>query len=167
MDFHNRFNKWFDWLLKWEGTVFENDPDDPGGATKFGIDQRSHPKEDIRHLTKDRAAEIYWNDYWTRSKAHMMPFGVGEVVANIAVNAGLGRASKWLQASVDVTADGQIGEKTIAAVLAANSTSLAEELLQKTEAHYRSIAKGQLSKFLKGWLNRNNDLREFISSSPS
>jgi lysozyme family protein len=163
MDTHERFINWFNWIIKWEGTSFENDPDDPGGATKFGIDQRSHPKEDIRNLTKDKAAEIYWNEYWTKSKAHMMPFGVGEVVGNIAVNAGLGRASKWLQADVGVVVDGQIGDKTLAAVKASNPDMLANTLLQQTENHYRSIAKGNLAKFLKGWLRRNNDLREFIS----
>jgi len=157
-----RFLKWFDWLLQWEGTVYENDPDDPGGATKFGIDKRSHPKEDIRNLTKERAAEIYWNEYWTRCRAHEMPARVGEVVANIAVNAGHGRASKWLQAAVGATPDGVIGQKTLAAVWQADYAELAKALLDRTEQHYRSIAKGRLSKFLRGWLNRNNDLRKFI-----
>lgn len=157
-----RFLKWFDWLLKWEGVVFENDPDDPGGCTKFGIDQRSHPKEDIRKLTKERAAEIYWNEYWTRCRAHEMPAKVGEVVANIAVNAGHGRASRWLQELVGAVPDGVIGQKTLAAVWQFNHAALAELLLTRTEQHYRSIAKGRLAKFLSGWLNRNNDLRKFI-----
>lgn len=164
MDQHERFTKWLNWILKWEGTTFEDDKDDPGGATKFGIDQRSHPNENIRNLTQDRAAEIYWNEYWTRSKAHLMPLGVGEVVGNIAVNAGLSRASKWLQTDVGATVDGQIGAKTLKAVNEHNPDMLANQLLQQTEAHYRSIAKGPLAKFLKGWLNRNNDLRSFIAA---
>lgn len=159
-----RFAKWLNWILKWEGTTFENDPDDPGGVTKFGIDQRSHPTENIRNLTRGRAAEIYWNDYWVRSKAHLMPSGVGEVVGNIAVNAGLGRAAKWLQADVGVTVDGQIGDKTLTAVNACDPKALTSHLLQQTENHYRSIAKGKLAKFLGGWLNRNNDLRKFVAT---
>lgn len=157
-----RFLKWLDWLLQWEGTVYENDPDDPGGATKYGIDQRSHPKEDIRNLTKEHASEIYWNEYWTRCRAHEMPGKVGEVVANIAVNAGHGRASRWLQELVGAVPDGVIGQKTLAAVWQFNPSTLAELLLARTEQHYRSIAKGRLAKFLGGWLNRNNDLRRFI-----
>ena len=153
MDQHARFTRWLEWLFKWEGTVYENDPDDPGGETRWGIDKRSHPAEDIRHLTRDRAAEIYWNEYWSKCKAHLMPAGVGEVVANIAVNAGHSRASRWLQAVLNVPQDGMIGPKTL-------------ELLQRTEAHYRSIAKGRLAKFLRGWLNRNNDLRSFIGQQP-
>jgi len=158
-----RFEKWFTWLLKWEGVVYENDPDDPGGATKFGIDQRSHPKEDIRNLTRERAAAIYWNEYWTKCHADELPAGVGEVLANIAVNAGHGRASKWLQAIVGVTVDGNIGPMTLAAAKAESPVELANALLARTEQHYHSIAKGRLAKFLKGWLNRNNDLRKFIN----
>lgn len=157
-----RFQQWFTWLLKWEGVVYENDPDDPGGATKFGIDQRSHPKENILKLTRERAAEIYWDEYWTRCRAHEMPRGVGEVVANIAVNTGHGRASKWLQEAVGVLVDGEIGPLTLAAVNAKRPGVLVAALLDRTELHYRSIAKGRLAKFLKGWLNRNNDLRQYI-----
>lgn len=165
MNQHERFNRWLDWIFKWEGTSFENDPDDPGGATKFGVDQRSHPNEDIRNLTRDRASEIYWNEYWTKAKAHLMPFGVGEVVGNIAVNAGHGRASRWLQTAVGVPADGVIGNQTLNAVNSTEPDALVNALLQRTEQHYRSIAKGKLSKFLKGWINRNEDLRKFIAKA--
>ena len=158
-----RFQNWFTWLLKWEGVVYENDPDDRGGATKFGIDQRSHPKENIRQLTRERAAEIYWDEYWTRCRAHEMPLGVGEVVANIAVNTGHGRASKWLQEILGVRVDGDIGAMTMAAVHAKPRAVLIEALLNRTEQHYRGIAKGRMAKFLKGWLNRNNDLRKYIA----
>lgn len=158
-----RFQKWFTWILKWEGVVFENDPDDPGGATKFGIDQRSHPNEDIRSLTRERAAEIYWSEYWTKCRAHEMPLKVGEVVANIAVNAGHGRASRWLQSIVGTVPDGIIGKATLEAVNRWNPDKLANALLDRTETHYRSIAKGKLSKYLTGWLNRNNDLRKLIA----
>ena len=158
-----RFQNWFTWLLKWEGVVYENDPDDPGGATKYGIDQRSHPKENIRSLTKERASEIYWFEYWTKCRAHQMPAKVGEVVANIAVNAGHGRASRWLQAALGVAQDGNIGPLTLRALNGANADKLASSLLVHTESHYRSIARGRLAKFLPGWLNRNNSLKTFIA----
>lgn len=157
-----RFGRWLEWILRWEGTTYENDPDDPGGATKFGIDQRSHPGVDIRGLTRERAAGIYWDEYWTRCRAHEMPARVGEVVANIAVNAGHGRASRWLQAAVGAAQDGIIGRRTLALVWQADRDALVETLLDRTEAHYRSIAKGRLAKFLKGWLNRNGSLREMV-----
>jgi len=52
---------------------------------------------------------------------------------------------------------------TLAAAKAESPVELANALLARTEQHYRSIAKGRLAKFLKGWLNRNNDLRKFIN----
>lgn len=157
-----RFQLWFDWLMKWEGTTFENDPDDPGGATKFGIDQRSHPDENIRELTRERAAEIYWNEYWGKVKAEELPLKVGEIIANIAVNCGRSRATKWLQRAVGVDVDGALGAKTVSAAQKANSDELVMDLLDATETHYRAIAKGKLAKFLRGWLNRNEDLKQFV-----
>lgn len=161
-----RFLTFIPFIFKWEGEVYENDPDDPGGATKFGIDQRSHPGEDIRHLTKERAEQIYWTTYWAAVRGDLLPPGVGEVCFNIAVNAGIGRASRWLQEYCGVVQDGNVGPKTIAAAEQAGA-GLAPRLLDRMEEHYRSIAHGQLTKFLPGWLNRNNDLRQWIASHGS
>ena len=155
-----RFQNFMPFIFKWEGG-YDNDPDDPGGETNFGIDKRSHPGEDIKHLTKERAAEIYFSDYWTPLRCEELPKGVGEVVMNIGVNAGKGRAARWLQEECGATVDGQIGPQTIDH--ACRTLNLAEALLDRTEGHYRSIAKGKLAKFLKGWLNRNNDLRALVS----
>jgi lysozyme family protein len=91
-----------------------------------------------------------------------MPLKVGEVVGNIAVNAGPGRASKWLQTALGVVADGQIGPKTLAALKGQDPAHLANALLERTEQHYRSIANGRLAKFLRGWLNRNRDMKRYI-----
>ncbi len=149
-------------IFEWEGG-YDNDPDDPGGETNFGIDKRSHPNEDIKHLTKERAAEIYWESYWSKIRGDLLPAKVGEVCMNIAVNAGYGRAAKWLQEAVGAVPDGVIGPATIAAAEKHEPDSLARKLLDRTEAHYRSIANGKLAKFLKGWLNRNNSLRAWVN----
>lgn len=157
-----RFKEWFDWLMKWEGVVYENDPDDPGGATKFGIDQRSHPSVHIRSLTREQAMGIYWREYWGKVRAEELPPKLAEVVGDIAVNNGVSRAIKWLQEVVGTIVDGQIGPKTMKAVLSRYPEEAAAELLDRREKFYRSIAKGRKVKFLRGWLNRNNDLRRFI-----
>lgn len=158
----SRFLKFMPFIFKWEGG-YDNDPDDPGGETKYGIDKRSHPHEDIKNLTIERAQEIYFKEYWERNRCEELPPKVGEVVMNIAVNAGSGRASKWLQQFAGTTPDGVIGPKTIAAATE-KGTCLAGSLLDRMEAHYRSIARGRLAKFLKGWLNRNNDLRDYLGN---
>lgn len=153
--------RYWKFLWKWEGTSFENDPDDPGGATKFGIDQRSHPDVDIRHLTEAKAKDIYRKDYWKKIKGGELPENLALVVMDIAVNNGSGRAAKWLQELAGVTVDGVIGPITIAASKKLNEVDIAS-LLDRREAFYRAIAKGRMAKFLKGWLNRNNDLRKLV-----
>lgn len=154
-----RFDEFFEWLMRWEGEVYENDPADPGGATKFGIDQRSHPEVNIRRLTRQQAKAIYLADYWTPVRAEELPPPLDWIVADIAVNNGRTRAVQWLQDAVKVKPDGVFGPVTLRAVKAANVRVVREALLFRREAFYRAIAKGARAKFLKGWLNRNNDLR--------
>lgn len=164
-----RFRRALDLVLKWE-TVFdrkgnpvaEHDQDDPGGLTKFGIDQRSHPHIDIRKLTKECAAAIYHRDYWLPIRAHELPTPLGEVVFDIAVNNGKSRAARWLQEALGVTADGFIGPVTLAAAKKADASALAAKLIARRASFYRSIAKGRKSKFLKGWMNRNAALTGFV-----
>ena len=84
------FDDYFEWLMRWEGEAYEDDPDDPGGRTKYGIDQRSHPNVDIRNLTRDQAKAIYRRDYWDAVKADELPPGLRLVVVDIAVNNGKG-----------------------------------------------------------------------------
>lgn len=157
-----RFIIFMPFILEWEGG-YDNDPDDPGGETKYGIDKRSHPNVDIKNLTVTQAKEIYWNSYWLPIAGDQWPTNSGEVAFNIAVNAGKSRAIKWAQEIVGVKADGVLGPKTFSGI-AQFSGNLAEALLDRTEAHYRSIARGRLAKFLCGWLNRNNALRTWVKS---
>lgn len=149
------------WKFLWEfeGTTFEDDEDDRGGATKFGVDQRSHPNVDIRHLTEEKAKEIYRKDYWGKIKGGELPEKLAIVVMDIAVNNGTGRAAKWLQELVGTTPDGVIGPITVAASQKVNEVDI-NSLLDRREDFYRDIAKGSQAKYLRGWLRRNDALRK-------
>ena len=66
------FNKAFNNSLGHEGG-FVNDPDDAGGATKYGITlktyKESHPEatvETIKNLTVKDAEDFYFNEFWLR-----------------------------------------------------------------------------------------------------
>jgi lysozyme family protein len=76
---------------------YVNHPDDPGGETKYGIAKRSHPDEDIKNMTMDRAADIYEKDYWKPSKATSLPKSLQECYFDMVVNMGQRRAVKILQ----------------------------------------------------------------------
>jgi lysozyme family protein len=132
------------WIFKWEGTTYENDPDDAGGATKFGIDQRSHPDVNIKDLTKDEAMSIYWSE-WIRNGCDHLPPPLDWVYFNCAVNMGAGRASEYLQ----------------------RSNHNPSKFLFLQEAKYRAIASynPRSTKYLKGWLARTSDLRKVCNLS--
>jgi len=164
MKFSDRFLNWIEFVFRWEGEYYENDPDDAGGETKFGIDKRSHPEEDIRHLTAQRAREIYHDDYWLKVRADDLPMGIGEIVADIAVNSGVNRASRWLQRIVGTSEDGIIGPMTITATVMRNKHAVEEALLDRRDEFYVSIARGSQAKYLRGWLNRNRDLRRLVQN---
>ena len=97
-------NRVIPFLWEHEGTTYEDDPDDPGNAgskyrgTKYGIDARSHPSEDIRNLTEQRATEIYWNE-WIKYACDHLPQPIDWIFFDACVNCGLSRASKFLNAT--------------------------------------------------------------------
>ena len=159
-----RYIAWFTWLIPIEGTRYECDPKDPGGATKFGIDQRSHPKLNIKALTLDDARLIYWQETWTANRADELPDGVGEVVCRIAMNCGPEHAAEWLQQYIGTTVDGHIGPATLDAAQHCNARAVADQLIARMERYYRTIAAqhANLSGYLDGWLNASQALREFV-----
>jgi lysozyme family protein len=67
---------------------YVNDPQDPGGETKYGISKRSYPNLDIAHLTLDQAKAIYFEDYWTPAGCDSMRWELALCVFDAAVNQG-------------------------------------------------------------------------------
>jgi lysozyme family protein len=147
----------------------ENVDGDAGGLTKFGIDQRSHPKVDIERLTLDQAERITFLEDWCGVCAEQLPAGWGEALTDIKVNGGHGAVmaqealNSILPPAEQLTVDGVIGLHTHAAMEQEGKAGLLA-LLACRESYYRELAKRKPSnaKFLEGWLNRNNDLRAFV-----
>jgi|SRR5215470_9792304 len=139
---NQRFLDFIPFVLEHEGGEYENDPDDPGGPTKWGIDHRSHPNVDIRNLTRDEAVEIYFESYWQPNKCGTLPPKLGESHMDACVNNGAQRAKKFLAA-----ANGD-----------------ARKYNDERQAFYYRLveARPTSKKYLKGWLNRLNDLRKWI-----
>lgn len=104
-------------------------------GTKFGISAASYPALDIEHLTLADAQAIYRRDYWDRVQGDALPPPLALLVFDAAVNNGLERAARWLQAAVGVAEDGVIGPETVAAVAARAGDAAglgAEFLAQRT-----------------------------------
>ena len=101
-------------VFKYEGG-YVNDQHDPGGETYLGISKRSYPKEDIRNMTRARAAQIYRRDFWDKLRCDELPAGLDLVAFDAAVNSGPSRGAKWLQQALGVAVDGKVGLATIGA----------------------------------------------------
>jgi lysozyme family protein len=157
------WKEYFKLLMKFEGTVYEHDKDDPGGETKFGIDRRSHPDVDIRNLTLEQAEKIYLKEL-ASSWAINLPEPLRYVVFDMIVNSGSTAAAKALQRAVGVgIVDGKVGPNTKAQVKwyleEFGQAALIERFTEERDNHYRNIAKRKpMDKYLKGWLKRSSTL---------
>lgn len=107
----------FDRLMGHEGG-YVNNPDDPGGETKWGISKRSYPHLNIKELTREGAKAIYLRDFWNRIHADEMYDGVAFQSLDFAINSGIETAVRKLQVAVRVADDGHWGPITKAAVAA-------------------------------------------------
>ncbi|WP_298491697.1 holin-associated N-acetylmuramidase [uncultured Maritimibacter sp.] len=115
---------------------YVNDPDDPGGATKYGVTIHTMRKlgldlnrdgrvdaEDVRRLSRDQATDIFVKHYFEGPGIAALPEALQPSVFDMYVNAGA-NAVRILQRLVTkmgypLAVDGAIGPKTIAATEAA------------------------------------------------
>ncbi|MCV2880857.1 holin-associated N-acetylmuramidase [Actibacterium sp. XHP0104] len=111
---------------------YVNDPDDPGGPTKYGVTLATLRRlglditgngrvdtHDLRRLTRDKAAEIFVQHYFHRPGLDALPEMLQPPVFDMYVNAGA-NAVRVLQRLLNdmgqgLVVDGVIGPRTAAA----------------------------------------------------
>lgn len=115
---------------------YVNDPDDPGGATNYGVTIHTMRRlgldldgdgdltpEDVRRLTQDQAIEIFIKYYFEKPMISQLPEVLHATVFDMHVNAGSNAVKLLQRLLVDMgyplAADGVIGPKTIEAAQAA------------------------------------------------
>ena len=103
-------------LMHEGGAAITNDPNDPGGLTRYGISKRSFPNLDIANLTLPQAKELYRRYYWDMCECDNLPNWARLIVFDCAVNQGVTRAIIFIQRVVMVPADGILGEQTMLAL---------------------------------------------------
>ena len=153
-------------ILKHEGS-YVNNPDDPGGETKYGISKHSYPNLDIKHLSITTAYRIYLQDYWNRLNCSKMPPPIAMTVFCTSVNCGQHRSAMWLQESVmasgtKIKIDGIIGPKTIEAIQLCDPMHLCLLILHRRLSHYVCLGK-KYPEFLRGWVGRTAELMREIA----
>ncbi len=115
---------------------YVDDPDDPGGATNFGVTIHTMRRlgmdltrdgvvdaRDVRALTRDQAVALFISHYYQRPGIARLPQSLQASVFDMYVNAGA-NAVKILQRLLremgqEVEVDGLIGPQTVAAAEAA------------------------------------------------
>lgn len=165
-------------VLKHEGG-FSDDPNDPGGATNYGISLRylrtvgdldgdgyldgdfDHDgdvdAEDIRRMSMQNAVSIYKSQWWDRyGYESINSQDVATKVFDLAVNMGARQAHIIVQRALRavgkvVKEDGVIGPVTMAAINNYQSMMLLPAIRSEAAGFYRSLNK---PKYIEGWLNR-------------
>jgi lysozyme family protein len=134
------------------------------GVTQHAYDtyreQTGQPIRPVRQMTELECRAVY-EDYWTQSKAPLMPTSeVALLVFDMFFNSPPRESHKMLQRVVGVTPDGAIGPDTLKAVHAAAEADHKALLVRLTGARatrYRKLAENDpagLGVNLRGWLAR-------------
>ncbi|NDW52702.1 holin-associated N-acetylmuramidase [Aliiroseovarius sp. PrR006] len=168
---------------------YVNDPDDPGGATKFGVtihtmrrlgldldgDGKITPS-DVRRLTRAQARDIFLKHYFYKPRIDELPEPLQATVFDMYVNAG-GNAVRILQRLLakmgyELSQDGALGPQTLgiarAAMKAASGHLVDAYGIERRNYYYRLADRRPTSrKYARrkdggkgGWIKR---AEEFIA----
>ena len=128
------YDKCLETILHHEGG-YVNHPKDPGGETNLGVTKKN---------------------YWDKMKGDDLPGGLDLCVFDFGVNAGPGRAAKYLQKMIGTVVDGGIGPNTLVKL----DSYVKEHTIQETIEKYQSMRQeyyeslSTFSTFGKGWTRR-------------
>lgn len=186
----DRVDKLLHAIVEREGGLSDH-PDDTGGITNHGISLRyakqknldlngdgTVDEQDIRLVTKDKAVELYREDFYTGPGIDRLPEALQPLMTDFAVNSGPGRAVRELQDTLErqrQTAPSILGDDEIAVdgVIGSNTVDAAERAQKAMGAYLvnalcnarldflnQIVEKDPSQKaFLDGWQKR---VREFM-----
>ena len=166
--------------LEKEG-VFANDKADRGGETKYGISQRFlddiNSSEKVIDLRKERAIELYYENFWKKCNCDLLHPGIGLIVFDYAVHSGVGRACKGLQRVINLESDNQI---KVDGVVGAMTISALNKIIKRPSGYpaivqalatirgglFLNIIEGDQSQgaFFRGWYRRLWEITEIAQS---
>lgn len=134
---------------------YVNNPNDPGGETKYGICKRSYPLVDIKNLTVEQATAIYLRDFW--KFGGIIDQSVSTKVFDTFVN--MEHVAIFLIQELLLKAikpDGIYGPETEDAINRSEPSIFLTSYRASLVKHYEDIvAKNPAEQvFLEGWLRR-------------
>lgn len=145
------------------GYVLHNVEGDRGGMTYAGIARNMNPNwagwpliDNNQEVPAQMVRDFYRLNYWNAIKGDQIASqAIAQSIFNFHVNAGP-VARKLAQLVVGATPDGNIGDKTVAALNAQDPQKFVMAYALAKIARYRDICMKDRtqSKFLLGWVNR-------------
>jgi len=157
-------------VLAHEGGLAD-DPADPGGITNFSIsikfagsvnldidgDGRT-TGEDIRALTREQAAELYFDHFWRPLRCAEMTPGVALIVFDGGVNQGQRTIARRLQRAAGAIDDGIIGRNTLRAIRSWDGRygDLVNEVAARRARRYAQTR--NFDRYGLGWMRRLMDV---------
>ena len=157
-------------ILHHEGG-YVNHPADPGGETNLGVTKRVYEAyckknglrvTSMRDLEITDVAPIYKTEYWDRVKGDDLHTSLALCVFDFGVNAGTGRAAKYLQKIVNAKADGAIGPATLRKVVIATEAygikNMVEKYQENRQKYYEKLK--HFETFGRGWTRRVTETTE-------
>ena len=163
------YDKCLETILHHEGG-YVNHPKDPGGETNLGVTKRVYEEwggtKDMKDLLVEDVAPIYRKNYWDKLKGDDLPSGLDLCVFDFGVNAGPGRAAKYLQTMIGTVADGGIGPNTLKKV----NEYVEKHGLEVTIRDYQNRRQGYYESlstfetFGRGWTRRVDETTELALS---
>ena len=152
-------------MIRLEGGFVDN-PKDPGGATKFGITQKTlgywrlliTGPANVRDLTVAQAVAIYEKTDWVQIHGDQLPAALAVLVLNSAVNQGEPTAIRLLQAALRLPQTGSMGTAELTAVSSWHSPympeqTLVEEFCAQVATRYAHLDSAE-AVFELGWFRR-------------
>ena len=152
-------------ILHHEGG-YVNHPKDPGGETNLGVTKRVYEDfggtKDMKDLTRQDVEPIYKKNYWDRVKGDHLPAGLDLCVFDFGVNAGTGRAAKYLQTLIGTVADGGIGPNTLKTLDSYIQKNGIENTIKSYHADRQKFYESldTFATFGKGWTRRVDETTE-------
>lgn len=161
------FEQAFQRLMRDEGVVLTDTPNDKGGLTFCGISRKFHPKwsgwRDIdvgSTPSIDLVRSFYRETFWEPIRAQdMIHQRVAEVVFSQFVNMG-SNGIKLMQTTLGLVADGVVGTKTISALNRGDEELFLMRYSLTNVARYHAIGMKDKTqrRFWPGWIKRALDI---------
>ena len=163
--------------LKWEGNYTDH-PNDLGGPTNKGIIQKvydNYRKEkdlqlrSVQFITDIEVYEIYEKYYWEPVRAKWLSAPLALTLFDTAVNFGVSGAIRRLQKALKLKITGSWNQDISDVIHKSDARKIALDICNQriTWRYHRADVNKSQKVFLRGWLNRDNDLIKTITNIDS